>query len=193
MGNKLQNCWWSSRGIVMEALCILAVWGGAIVASGQNQCRECCCCCWGRLCSTHYARVLIQYTCTQHTGECSTQLLTSSTWCILPAARCSQDRGALHYCGQQVVHCTGAGQSKGGDGTLGGDNEEAGFNIIPPSSSQPTNPTTPAANALPSFSSSSTFGLQSGQSKKLSAVFWTNQSLCANFFIKLPFLDCSLW
>ena len=86
--------------------------------------------------------VLIQYTCTQHTGECSTQLLTSSTWCILPAARCSQDRGALHYCGQQVVHCTGAGQSKGGDGTLGGDNEEAGFNIIPPSSNQPTNPTT---------------------------------------------------
>ena len=107
---------------------------------------------------------------TQHTGECSTQLLTSSTWCILPAARCSQDRGALHYCGQQVVHCTGAGQSKGGNGTLGGDNEEAGFNIIPPSSNQPTNPTTPAANALPSFSISSTFGLQSGQSKNLSAV-----------------------
>ena len=33
-------------------------------------------------------------------------------------------------------------QSIGGDGTLGGDNEEAGFNIIPP-----TNPTTPTANA----------------------------------------------
>ena len=107
---------------------------------------------------------------TQHTGETSTQLY-SSTWYTLRAARCSQDRGAPHYCGQQVVRCTGAGQSKGGDGTLGGDNEEAGFNIIPPSSNQPTNPTTPAANALPSFSSSSTFGLQSGQSKKLSAVF----------------------
>ena len=87
---------------------------------------------------------------TQHTGETSTQLY-SSTWYTLRAARCSQDRGALHYCGQQVVRCTGAGQSKGGDGTLGGDNEEAGFNIIPPSSNQPTNPTTPAANALPSF------------------------------------------
>ena len=68
------------------------------------------------------------------------------------------------------IRCIGAGQSKGGDGTLGGDNEEAGFNIIPPSSNQPTNPTTPAANALPSFSISSTFGLQSGQSKNLSAV-----------------------
>ena len=30
-------------------------------------------------------------------------------------------------------------QSKGGDGTLGGDNEEAGFNIIPPTTNhQPT-------------------------------------------------------
>ena len=81
-----------------------------------------------------------------------------------------------------------------GDGTLGGDNEEAGFNIIPPSSNQPTNPTTPAANALPSFSISSTFGLQSGQSKNLSAVVWTNQSLCVTFLFKLPlFLDCFHW
>ena len=112
--------------------------------------------------------VLIQYTRTQHTGERSTQVLTSSTWYTLPSARWSQDRGALHYCGQQVVRCTGAGQSKGGDGTLGGDNEEAGFNIIPPSSNQPTNPTTPAANALPSFSIP-TFSLRSGQSKKLSS------------------------
>ena len=88
--------------------------------------------------------------------------------CMLRITRCSQDRGALHNCGQQVVRCTGAGQSKGGDGTLGGDNEEAGFNIIPPSSNQPTNPTTPAANALPSFSIP-TFSLLPGQSKKLSS------------------------
>ena len=73
--------------------------------------------------------------------------------------------------GDNGKSCTGAGQSKGGDGTLGGDNEEAGFNIIPPSSNQPTNPTTPAANAFPSFSISLTCGSQSGQSKKLSAVF----------------------
>ena len=125
---------------------------------------------------------------TQHTGETSTQLY-SSTWYTLRAARCSQDSGAPHYCGQQVVRCTGAGQSKGGDGTLGGDNEEAGFNIIPPSSNQPTNPTTPAANALPSFSIP-TFSLRSGQSKKLSSR--ANQSLCVTFFVKLPhFLDCS--
>ena len=44
-------------------------------------------------------------------------------------------------------------QSIGGDGTLGGDNEEAGFNIIPPTN-QPANPPTRQQPTPKSFSPS---------------------------------------